>query len=128
MWLDRLKEMKEKSGLTTREIAEKAQIPEPTLEKLFAGITKDPRLATITQLVHFFGYRLDDLDDPAPIPEKNPASSDNDAGSKISVEQLYEMLVQAGFVREGEDLSDDDLRFLLAVGESIRLWFSSNGQ
>lgn len=61
MWLDKLKEMKAESGFTTKEIADKSGIPEPTLEKLFAGATKDPKLATMQQLVHFLGFTLDDL-------------------------------------------------------------------
>lgn len=61
VWLDALKRMKKESGLSTKEIAAAAKMPEPTLEKLFAGATKDPRLSTITQLVHFLGYTLDDL-------------------------------------------------------------------
>jgi len=63
MWLDKLKQMKTKCGMTTKDISEKSGIPEPTLEKLFAGATKDPKLKTMQQLVHFFGYTLDDLDD-----------------------------------------------------------------
>lgn len=63
MWLDKLKAMKAESGLTTKEIARRSGIPEPTLEKLFAGATKEPKLGTITELVHFFGHSLDDLDD-----------------------------------------------------------------
>lgn len=61
MWLDKLKEMKAERGFTTKEIADKSGIPEPTLEKLFAGATKDPKLATMQQLVHFLGFTLDDL-------------------------------------------------------------------
>lgn len=63
MWNDKLKEMKRKSGLKTAEIAKQSGIPEPTLEKLFAGTTKDPKLETMKQLVHFLGYSLDDLYD-----------------------------------------------------------------
>lgn len=63
MWLDKLKEMKNERGLTTKEISEKSGIPEPTLEKLFSGATKDPKLATMQQLVHFLGFTLDDLSD-----------------------------------------------------------------
>lgn len=63
MWFDQLRQMKEESGLTTREIAERSHVPEPTLEKLFAGITKNPKFTTLQRLVHFFGYNLGDLDD-----------------------------------------------------------------
>ena len=63
MWLDNLRSMKEQSGMTTKEISKQSGIPEPTLEKLFAGATRDPKLPTMQKLVHFFGYTLDDLDD-----------------------------------------------------------------
>ena len=61
MWLDELKRMKEERGYTTREIAIGANLPEPTLEKIFSGATRDPKLTTIQALVHFLGYKLDDL-------------------------------------------------------------------
>lgn len=51
MWLDKLREMKNESGLTTKEIAHLSKIPEPTLEKIFSGATKDPKLETMRQLV-----------------------------------------------------------------------------
>lgn len=73
-WLIRLKEMKRKSGLTTKQIAEGSKIPEPTLEKLFSGATKEPKLPTMQQLVHFLGYTLDDLAPKNPslvVPEVN---------------------------------------------------------
>lgn len=72
MWLDKLRDMKDASSLTTREIALQSGIPEPTLEKLFAGVTKDPKLETMRQLVHFLGYTLDDLED-SPT-EKSPST------------------------------------------------------
>ena len=75
MWLDNLKIMKDQSGMTTKEISRKSGIPEPTLEKLFAGVTKDPKLATMQQLVHFFGYTLDDLDDK---PNETPKNLKNE--------------------------------------------------
>lgn len=64
------------SGLTTKEISLRSGIPEPTLEKLFAGSTKDPKLETMRQIVHFFGHTLDDLDDTPPKTKKAPSLSD----------------------------------------------------
>lgn len=63
MWLDKLKQMKKNSGMTTAEISEVSGIPEPTLEKLFSGATKKPSIETMQQLVHSLGYSLDDLYD-----------------------------------------------------------------
>ena len=83
MWLDKLRDMKEQSGLTTKEIAARSKIPEPTLEKLFAGATKDPKLNTMQQLVHFFGYTLDDLDD-TPRTNKTAPSDISEEARKIA--------------------------------------------
>lgn len=71
MWLDKLREMKNESGLTTKEIAHLSKIPEPTLEKIFSGATKDPKLETMRQLVRVFDRTLDDLDDSQNI-RKSP--------------------------------------------------------
>lgn len=75
MWLDNLRIMKDHSGMTTKEISKQSGIPEPTLEKLFAGATKDPKLPTMQKLVHFLGYTLDDLDDISSKTKKAPAYS-----------------------------------------------------
>lgn len=84
MWLDKLRGMKEESGLTTREISACSGLPEPTLEKLFAGTTKDPKLTTIQQLVHFFGYTLDDLDDNPP---KEKSADVIDINARLTADQ-----------------------------------------
>lgn len=83
-WLDRLKNMKQQSGLTTREIALQSGLPEPTLEKLFAGQTKDPKLNTIKTVVHFLGFTLDDL---APENENSPAPANAETGELNEQEQ-----------------------------------------
>jgi len=72
MWLDKIREMKEITNLTTKEISHLSKIPEPTLEKLFAGATKDPKFETMCQLVRALGYTLDDLNDDFSQNKKSP--------------------------------------------------------
>lgn len=60
-WLERLNQMKKYKGMTTEEISELSGIPRGTLNKLFAGQTKDPQLNTMRAVVHSLGYTLDDL-------------------------------------------------------------------
>ena len=55
-WIDGLRAIKARTNLSTREIAEKSGLPEPTLEKLFSGQTKNPGINTVKQLVHALGY------------------------------------------------------------------------
>ena len=119
MWLDKIKEMKERSGLTTREIAGQSGIPEPTLEKLFAGTTKDPKLGTVRELVHFLGYTLDDLEDE-PI-KKSPSWAEAKPGEDDSLlmEYIRKGLISFGFLREGQDFTDCQTEVVLAT---LRVW------
>ena len=89
MWLDALKAMKASSGLTTKEISIGSGIPEPTLEKIFSGATKEPKLPTMMQLVHFLGYTLDDLDDTGA--KKSPANHSVDEARDRIITQLCQM-------------------------------------
>ena len=80
-WLDNLRKMKENSRLKTKAISLGSGIPEPTLEKLFAGVTKGPKLETMRQLVYFLGYTLDQLVQDSSVeitPSKVPPYTDKE--------------------------------------------------
>lgn len=79
MWLDRLKLMKKKnqslnrSEWTTEKISQKSGVPIRTLDKIFAGTTKDPKLLTMKSLVYTLGYSLDDLFSTSPLGDPGTA-------------------------------------------------------
>lgn len=120
MWQNALKKMKAASGKTTAEIAKGSGIPEPTLEKLFSGATKDPKLPTMQKLVYYLGYTLEDL---CREDENAPAPSEDDEEA-LSVDEVISAFVGAGLVPEGKDLSDEDLRFLESMIAAIERWFA----
>lgn len=98
-WLEPLKRMKADSGLTTAEIARGSGIPEPTLEKLFAGATKAPQLATMQRLVYFLGHTLEEL---FPGERSAPPRSD---GAETDAERSHLQKYRAldGYGREAVD-------------------------
>lgn len=63
MWLETLKKMKKISGKTSKQISEETNIPKSTIDKLFAGQTKEPYLVSTRDIVHCMGFTLDDLYD-----------------------------------------------------------------
>ena len=63
MWLDKLKQMKKISQKTSQQISEETGVPKSTIDKLFAGQTKEPYLQSTRLIVHAMGFTLDDLDD-----------------------------------------------------------------
>ena len=61
MWLDKLQELKKETKMTTREVAEKSNLPERTVKRLFAGETDSPYADTLHRIVSAMGGSLDDI-------------------------------------------------------------------
>lgn len=61
MWLDNLKELKKKTGMSSKQIAEKTNLPERTVIRIFSGDTDNPYVDTLRRIVAVLGGSLDDI-------------------------------------------------------------------
>ena len=61
MWNENLKDFKKKTGLTIKQIAEKSNLPERTVSRIFSGDTDNPYMTTLIPIVKALGCSLDDL-------------------------------------------------------------------
>ena len=61
MWLDNLKELKKAKGMTAKQIAAAANLPERTVTRLFSGDTDNPYVDTLQRIVSILGGSLDDI-------------------------------------------------------------------
>lgn len=123
MWFNALVELKKKSGKTLKQISEESKVPLGTLNKLFSGQTKDPKLETVQAVVHALGYTLDDLDDSQGT-KNSPSTAEAALGeNRISMDESNRLLVALGLIEEGQDLSDDDLAFLEHIIGLLDAWF-----
>ena len=61
MWLDNLKELKAKSGMSSKRIAELTTLPERTVIRIFSGDTDNPYVDTLRRIVVVLGGSLDDI-------------------------------------------------------------------
>lgn len=61
MWLDNLKELKKTKGMSVKQIADKANLPERTVERIFSGDTPNPYMDTIHRITTALGVALDDV-------------------------------------------------------------------
>lgn len=84
MWIDSLIMLKKKSGKTIKQISDESGVPLGTLNKLFAGQTRDPKLETVRSVVRALGFTLDDLEER----ENTPTPSTDDAGV-LTQEELF---------------------------------------
>ena len=120
MWLDKLKSLKRQSGKTIDQISAESGISKGTVNKIFAGQTKDPQYTTLKAIVNCLGFTVDDLD------ENDPPSQDvPDLGGSVEMETFVNILKLCGIkIPENSDISDDDYRFLSAMMSAVRDWFN----
>ena len=61
MWLENLRELKKKTRMSTKQIAEKSSLPERTINRIFSGETEHPYADTLDIIVKALGYDLGDI-------------------------------------------------------------------
>lgn len=61
MWLDNLKELKESTGMSFKQIAEMTNLPERTVARIFSGDTDNPYVDTLHRIVSVLGGSLDSI-------------------------------------------------------------------
>ncbi len=61
MWLDNLKELKKKTGMSAKQIADKTNLPERTISRIFSGESPHPYADTLYLIVTALGYDLGDI-------------------------------------------------------------------
>lgn len=61
MWLDRIKELKEKTNVSNKQIAEGTHLPKRTIDRIYSGETKNPYIDTLDRIAHYFGVPLRDI-------------------------------------------------------------------
>ena len=61
MWLENLKELKKQKGLSSKQIATSANLPERTVIRIFSGDTDNPYIDTLHRIVTVLGGSLDDI-------------------------------------------------------------------
>ena len=76
MWLDNIKELKKAKGMSSKQIAEKTNLPERTVIRIFSGDTDNPYVDTLHRIVTVLGGSLDDIlaDTKVVVGEKNLAT------------------------------------------------------
>lgn len=80
MWLDNLKELKKGKGMSAKQIAEKTNLPERTVSRIFSGDTPNPYVDTLYRIVAVLDGSLDDVlaDSKTVVGNKNLAALQED--------------------------------------------------
>ena len=129
MWLNNLKQLKEESGLTTKQIAERAKLPERTVSHIFSGNTNAPRMDTLRAIVYALGGSMDDLlaeaDFRIPTPELEALKKEK-ASLLATIEEMAtteaQLKAEIAALKDkvtNLEIDNDRLRLSLAYKEEI---------
>ena len=93
--IERLRALKDKSGMTSKEIAEKSNVPESTVTRILSGKTENPTIITVMAMTKAMGGTSADIfdDDAQIIPSANVIVSDAEKRHSEVVD-LYREIVE----------------------------------
>lgn len=93
--IDKLKTLKQKSHMTNQQIAEKSNIPESTVARIFSGKTPNPTIETVMALVEAMGGNTEEwfvnIDDAAKSPDKPQTEAER---YYIQICEIYEETIR----------------------------------
>lgn len=126
----RLKELRDSLGLTQAEFGKSIGIAKSTYNNYETGI-RDPKSDFWVAVARKYGVTIDYLmgfsNDPYPeeTNKKSPSTAEAAPGDRyISLEDSNRLLIALGLIKEGQQLSDDDLAFLTHIIGLLDAWFS----
>lgn len=125
---ERLVEIREKNGYTRKRLADELGRPYRTITKYETG-EREPGHSYIVEISKKFGvstdYILGASDVMVPDTKKAPNATEGALGGHdfISLEESNSLLAALGLIREGQQLSDDDLAFLTHIVGLLEAWF-----
>lgn len=96
MMIEKLRQLKEKSRMTNQQIAEKSNIPESTVARIFSGKTPNPTIATVVSMVRAMGGSVADFltdeeggaEDSADTETSTAVSDDKSSDGDVGGEEL----------------------------------------
>ena len=127
---DRIKEARIKAGLTQKQLAEKVSIATTTLSGYERGAS-DPDINTLCKLMDVVGvdanfiyqdYNKEDTK-KSPAPE---GTEDEEVKVQEVVKGLTRLLMQAGWIAPGADLTDAQLRTIASYVIALNFYFKEN--
>lgn len=124
---DRIKKLRESTGMSARKFAETIDMKYTTYYGYENGVS-EPNSAVLVKLCGYFGctadYLLGLVDEPSSHYEETEKSPDPaEAETEDTTKWLTDLLVQRGYIRAGEDISDRDADFLIHWIGVLNAWF-----
>lgn len=116
---DKINVLKNKLDITTQELSEKSGVPVGTINKILNGETKNPTMNTLAKIASALGVTTEYFFDiPAPESKDEPTVDE-------LVTELHAWLVSIGYIKEGEDITQQQLEVLSGIIKILDASFGS---
>lgn len=120
---ERLVEIREKNGYTRKRLAEELGRPYRTVTNYESG-DREPGHEYIIEIAKKFGVTTDyilGIEDT----KNSPSTAEAAPGDKVEkiFDELNDLLVSAGLIRDGEDITDGQAEILLGICRILRATF-----
>lgn len=117
--------IRKSKGMTRKELAEALEIPYTTLRN-YETDQREPGHKFLIQLSELFGVSIDELvgNVNAEIRKSPSVAKATPGDNHISIEESNRLLIALGLIKEGQQLSDNDLAFLTHIVGLLEAWFS----
>ena len=123
-----IKVLREHHNMSQNDLAKMLEVTDRAVSAWETGV-KEPRIKNMRKIADLFDIPLPEIvsgDLEAYYKNKDsPAPAEAETEEKLSVKEVIDAFVKAGFVPQGQDLTDADLRFIIAMGEAFTRWFES---
>ena len=118
-----LKEMKDRSGLTNKELSELSGVPLSTVSKIMSGHTDIPNYQTVCDLVKAMGGSLDALAGIRPAEEAGPERAEESSEIKLYTDDRGEKPLVETSVCDLLHTDDGDCWYLAFRLSTSNYWF-----
>lgn len=121
----KIKEARKLAGITQKELAKQIGVSAGTLSDYESG-NHEPKSDVLCSIADICGVTIDFLVGRAK--EKAPTPSDDSAEAQFSKLEIEAVLVSLGFIKDGQHITDVDLRFINGILDIIDAWFENRYQ
>lgn len=119
-----LEEIMAERNMGVADIAKACGLSDSTVRSMVERQQKKIALNVAFKLSEGLGVSLERLNGMPEKPKKSPSTEESVPGERsVSIEETNHLLVALGYIQEGEELSDEDLAFLVHVIGLLDAWF-----
>lgn len=111
----------EENGLNKSTLSKLTGIPYTTIDGWYKKGSDNIKLSTVKKLSDALGVKLSYWNEGKN--EKSPAPEGTE-DKKISIEEMKQLLRALGFIGDGRELTEKDVKFLSGVFDLLDAWFS----